>query len=108
MGAGVIGLVLLAFMFGDFGSFAAFGPREWGAVAFVTTAGGAAMFLLWVFALGRTTPTAAAVSVTANPVTASLGGAWLLAEPIGLNLLVGLVLVVAGIWIAAGRRRTTG
>lgn len=100
MGVGVAGLLLLGLFFGDFASVTRFGPSEWAAFAFVATGGGIAMFILWIFALGRTSPSAAAVSVTANPVTASISGALLLGEPVGFNLLIGLVAVVAGIWIA--------
>jgi drug/metabolite transporter (DMT)-like permease len=102
MAVGLAGLALLAVPFGDFASVARFGALEWAALAFVATGGGVVMFLLWVFALGRTAPTAAAVSVTANPVTASVAGALLLSEPIGVHLLVGLVAVIAGIFIATG------
>ena len=40
------------------------------------------------------------VSVTVNPVFASIVGAIAIGEGIGLNLIVGLAAVVAGIWIA--------
>lgn len=103
-GAGVACLIVLGAFYGDFASFGTFGQREWLALIFVSVAGGAVMFLLWAFALGRASPTPVAVSVTANPITASIAGALLLAEPIGLNLLVGLVAVVAGIVIAASGR----
>lgn len=100
MGVGWAFLMALAIFWGDFGSVQAFGAREWIAMAFVSVAGGAVMFLLWFFALGRITPTAAAVSVTANPVTASIAGALVLSEPLGFHLLIGLAAVVVGIWIA--------
>jgi drug/metabolite transporter (DMT)-like permease len=38
--------------------------------------------------------------MTINPVFASAVGALTLGEPIGINLVVGLVAVFAGIWIA--------
>jgi drug/metabolite transporter (DMT)-like permease len=101
MGVGWFCLVLLSIPFGDYGSLLAFGAREWAAMAFVAVAGGAVMFLLFFFAVGRTGATAAAVTVTANPVTAALTGALLLSEPLGFNLLIGLAAVIAGIWIAA-------
>lgn len=100
MGIGFVGLALVGIFYGDYASVARFGAREWAAMAFVATGGGALMFMIWVFALGRTAPTAAAVSVTANPVTASISGALLLSEPIGVNLIVGMAAVVIGIWIA--------
>jgi hypothetical protein len=55
---------------------------------------------MWAFALERTTPTRVAISVTVNPVAASLVGATLLGEPLRWNLAAGIVTVVIGIWIA--------
>ena len=68
--------------------------------------GSALTFYLWAFALERTTPTRVAISVTVNPITASLVGATLLDEPLRWNLVGGILTVFAGIWIAttAGRR----
>ena len=45
-------------------------------------------------ALERTTPTRVAISVTVNPVAASLVGATMLGEPLSWNLVVGIVTVV--------------
>ena len=72
--------------------------------------GSALTFYLWAFALERTTPTRVAISVTVNPITASLVGATLLDEPLRWNLVVGIVTVFAGIWIATtqSRPKTTG
>jgi drug/metabolite transporter (DMT)-like permease len=64
----------------------------------------ASSFYLWVFALERTTPTRVANTITVNPVTAALLAVPLLGEPIGLNLVLGLVAVCAGIWIASTQR----
>lgn len=43
--------------------------------------------------------------MTVNPVAASLLAAVLVGEPIGANLLVGIVAIGAGIWIASTERR---
>jgi drug/metabolite transporter (DMT)-like permease len=58
-----------------------------------------------VFALARTTPTLVANKITLNPVTASIVAALLLGEPIGINLVVGVAAVIAGIRIASTDRR---
>ena len=42
-----------------------------------------------------------ASTITVNPVTASAVAAFLLDEPIGLRLLVGVAAVGAGIWLAS-------
>ena len=82
-----------------------FGTAQWAAVIFLGVLGGAAAFYLWVFALERTTPTRVANTMTVNPVAASLLAVVLVGEPIGLNLLVGIVAIAAGIWIASTERR---
>jgi drug/metabolite transporter (DMT)-like permease len=105
---GEIFLVPMSFGFGNFGALATFGWAQWLAIAYVGVVGGAIMFLMWVFAIGRTTPTQAAVSVTVNPVVASIAGALMLGEAIAPTLVIGLVAVLAGIWIAttqAGKAR---
>jgi drug/metabolite transporter (DMT)-like permease len=43
--------------------------------------------------------------MTVNPIAASLLAAVLVGEPIGLNLLIGLVAIAGGIWIASTERR---
>jgi drug/metabolite transporter (DMT)-like permease len=100
MGVGFFTLLLLGTFMADYASLTHFGPLQWGSLVFLGTGGGVVMFALWVFALSRTAPSAAAISVTANPVTASISGALLLSEPIGANLLIGLAAVLLGIWIA--------
>ncbi len=57
-------------------------------------------FFLWTFALGRTTPTRVAISVTVNPIMAAIVGASVLGEPIHWNLVAGRVTVFVGIWLA--------
>jgi len=84
----------------SYASVASFHGPQWMAVVYLGVFGGAAAFFLWVFALERTTPTRTAITMTINPVFASAVGAFTLGEPIGINLVVGLVAVFAGIWIA--------
>jgi drug/metabolite transporter (DMT)-like permease len=108
VGAGEVVLLALALAFGDLPGIAAYDLGQWTAMAFLATGGGAAMFILWVFALGRTGPTQAAVSVAVNPIVAAIAGALMLGEPIGSNLLIGLVGVFAGLWIATSESRGRG
>ena len=65
---------------------------------------GAGIYYLWSFALGTVPPTIVALTVTVNPITAAIFGAVLLGEPIRLSLVVGLLGVAMGIWVAAGLR----
>jgi drug/metabolite transporter (DMT)-like permease len=77
---------------------------QWSVMAFLGVFGGALTFLLWSYALERTTPTRVAVSVTVNPVASALFAAHVLSEPITVNLVAGLVLVAGGIALAASAR----
>ena len=61
---------------------------------------GALAFILWVMALQQATPTRVANTMTINPLAAGLLAMILVGEPITANLVVGLVAVFAGIWIA--------
>lgn len=101
---GEIPLLLVAGWRGGFAPLATFGAVEWGAILYLGIVCGAFIFFLWAFALSRTTPTRVAISVTVNPVTAAIFGTLLLNEPIRWNLLIGIVAVFSGIWIAMTSR----
>jgi drug/metabolite transporter (DMT)-like permease len=100
MAVGAVFLVAVSAARGGFASVAAFDMPQWLAIGYLGIFGSALTFFLWAFALGRTTPTKVAISVTVNPVTASLVGAILLGEPIRWNTILGLLMVFLGIWIA--------
>ncbi len=106
MGVGAACLILIAWSGGSFAPVADFTAQQWLATLYLGAFGSALTFYLWAFALSRTSPTRVAISVTVNPMTASLVGATLLQEPLRWNVLVGIVTVFAGIWIATtlGRR----
>jgi drug/metabolite transporter (DMT)-like permease len=100
MGVGAACLVLIAWLGGGFAVIATFGTAHWLAVGFLGLFGSALTFFLWAFALGRTTPTRVAISVSVNPVVASFLGVTLLEEPLRWTFFAGLLTVFAGIWIA--------
>jgi drug/metabolite transporter (DMT)-like permease len=100
MAAGAACLLLAALARGSFAPVAVFGAPQWFGATYLGAFGAALTFYLWAFALERTTPTRVAISVTVNPIAASLVGATLLGEPLRWNLAVGIVTVFAGIWIA--------
>ena len=97
-------LAAISWAAGGFEAVAAFGGPQWGATLYLATVCGAGIYYLWSFALGTVSPTIVALTVTVNPITASIFGALLLGEPIRLSLAVGLLGVGAGIWVAAGLR----
>jgi drug/metabolite transporter (DMT)-like permease len=100
MGVGATCLIAISWLRGSFTPVAAFGTAQWLAAFYLGAFGSALTFFLWAFALERTTPTHVAISITVNPITASLVGAALLDEPLSWNLMVGIVMVFIGIWIA--------
>ncbi|HYM33267.1 MAG TPA: DMT family transporter [Candidatus Cybelea sp.] len=104
--AGAGCLVLFALTRNGFAASAQFGPAQWAGVAYLAVGGGAVNFLLWVWALGRATPTRVANTITVNPVTASITAALLIGEPIRFDTLFGIAAVFAGIWIASTMRRS--
>jgi drug/metabolite transporter (DMT)-like permease len=100
MGAGAAVLLLVAALTGRVAALAGFGANDWIAGIYLGVAGGALAFILWVLALERASPTRVANTMTVNPVAAALLAAVLVSEPITLNLLIGLIAVFSGIWIA--------
>ena len=104
MGAGAAVLVLFGTLSGRLAVVSTFNTAEWIAGVYLGVAGGALAFILWVLALARTTPTRVANTMTVNPIAASLVATQLVGEPITPNLIVGLVAVFAGIWIATTTR----
>ena len=85
---------------GSVATLSQFGTPQWIAGIYLGVAGGALAFILWVLALERATPTRVANTMTVNPLAAGLLATQLVGEPITPNLVLGLVAVFAGIWIA--------
>lgn len=100
MGAAALCLFLWAILIHGFDAAANFRLPQWLAISYLGVFGGAGAFILWVFALSRTTPTKTAVTITVNPIFASIVGALAIGERIGFSLIVGLGAVAVGIWIA--------
>lgn len=104
MACGGLVLVGLAWTTGGFAAAASFGLMQWSVVAFLGVFGGALTFILWSYALERTTPTLVAISVTVNPIVSAIFGAYALGEPITMNLIAGLLFVAIGILVATSNR----
>ena len=105
MGAGAVGLILCGVVSDRISVLKAFGAAQWIAGAYLGIGGGALAFILWVLALERTTPTRVANTMTVNPLAAGLLANQLVGEPVTLNLILGLVAVFAGIWLATTQPR---
>ena len=100
MGFGAAVLTLAGLATNRISILSSFGRPQWIAGIYLGVAGGALAFILWVMALQRASPTRVANTMTVNPIAAALLATQLVAEPITLNLVVGLVAVFLGIWIA--------
>jgi drug/metabolite transporter (DMT)-like permease len=100
IGAGAAALVLVGLFTGSIVALKSFGTPQWIAGIYLGIGGGAAAFILWVLALERATPTRVANTMTVNPIAAALLATQLVGEPITPNLVLGLIAVFAGIWIA--------
>jgi drug/metabolite transporter (DMT)-like permease len=98
--AGAAALVLISAVSGGVARLGAFTFSEWLAALYLAAGGGALAFFLWVWALQHASPTRVANTMTINPIVAGLLAAGLLGEPLTLNLVVGLIAVFAGVWIA--------
>lgn len=100
MGSGAVALLIASALTGRFAALASFGQAQWLAGLYLGVAGGALAFILWVLALQRASPTRVANTMTVNPIAAALLAQELVGEPLTLNLVIGLVAVFIGIWIA--------
>jgi drug/metabolite transporter (DMT)-like permease len=107
MAAGASLLAVIAGFTGGFAVVFDFGRPQWIAILYLGLIASSLSFFLWVSALERTTPTRVANTLTVNPVTASILAALILSEPIGLNLLLGVIAVAIGIWIASTEQSRT-
>jgi len=105
MGFGALASIALSLLTGKYSLIENLNGQQWLAVICLGVFGGAAAFYLWVYALERTTPTRVTNTMTVNPISASLLAAALIGEPIGLPLVLGIVAVGAGIWLASSTPR---
>ena len=104
MGFGSTASSLIAWHSGGLAATSSLSLAQWLAVLLIGVFGGAAAFYLWVYALERTTPTRVANTITVNPITASLMAALVIGEAIGVSLILGMVAVFVGVWLASTER----
>jgi len=104
MGFGSAASTLVAWHSGGFAATHNFSLVQWLSVLSIGAFGGAAAFSLWVYALERTTPTRVANTMTVNPITASLIATLIIGEAVGVSLIVEMVAVFVGIWVASTER----
>src|SRR5262245_10992438 len=108
MGTGALALLFAGLLTGRLAVLQSFGQAQWIAASYLGVAGGALAFILWVMALQRASPTRVANTMTVNPIAAGLLAQQLVGEPITANLMIGLIAVFAGIWIATTESAAIG
>ncbi len=101
MGSGAAAAAAYAVIDGGFSAASAFSWRQWLGVLYMGAAASAASFFLWMWALRHASPTRVTATITVHPVSAALVAVVLVAEPIGWNLVLGVIAVSVGLWIAS-------
>nr|WP_249128737.1 DMT family transporter [Bradyrhizobium lablabi] len=105
MGTGAAALIAVGALTGSATVLSGFTSAQWIAGIYLGIGGGALAFILWVLALERASPTRVANTMTVNPIAAGLLATQLVGEPITPNLVLGLIAVFAGIWIATSEAK---
>jgi drug/metabolite transporter (DMT)-like permease len=100
MGVGAAILITISLLRDSFEPVPLWSWPYWSAIIFLGLFGAAITFFLWTFALAHTTPTRVAISITVNPIAASLVGMLMLDEPFTFNIIIGLAAVCLGIGLA--------
>lgn len=102
MSAAAIALVLAAVVAGNAVELPN-ANETWAAVLYIATFGSVAVFLLYLYVLRRWVASRAAYSFVLIPIVTVVLSAWLDDEPLGLGLLLGGALVLAGVYVGALR-----
>ena len=77
--------------------------NAWGAIVFIGLSSGGG-YVLWLWALKNIAATRVTVFLALSPITAAALGVALLGEPVTAGMMVGVVCVAAGLWIAGGEK----
>ena len=104
---GALFLAILAWASGELTELPVIGFRDWQALLFLGVIAGAIQFFLFVWALGLLPPTRAAIYLVLSPVSAILLSVLVLDETMTTSLIVGLVLIVFGIYLNSRRPKTS-
>jgi len=97
---GTAGLALLTGVEGAPLKLLSLSSTGWLIILYLGVVGAAFTFWLWSFGLERTSPTRTAITVTLNPVTATVIGTLVLNEPLTPYLLLGFGSIIFGIALA--------
>jgi drug/metabolite transporter (DMT)-like permease len=107
MGVGAGLLVAVVLWSGGFGGVSTLSAGQWSALVYMALLATPLALWLWIFALPPASPTRAASTMALHPIAAALLAALIVGEPLGFHLAIGIVAVLAGIWIATGDSRSS-
>ncbi|MDB5084194.1 MAG: DMT(drug/metabolite transporter) superfamily permease, partial [Bacilli bacterium] len=104
MAAGAAGLFLYSALFEH-------GPTHWGVmplvyILFTGIVGSSFAFVLWFHILSKTEASKASISLLLVPVIGVISGCLVLHESLKLMTTIGIILVLAGIWIVNSKPRS--
>jgi len=105
MAAGAVGLLGFWAAFEIPHGIPQFDSVKWLSILYIGIVGGALSFFLYAWALCQTAPTVTMIFLPLNPIAAIVAGALFLNEPLSLDLLLGLGLVIIGILLVVGFKR---
>ena len=104
MGIGAVLLIAVSFVLGESIEL----PRRdetWLAIGYLVVIGSGVVFVLYVLVLRFWSASRTAYGFVITPIVTVLVSAWLLDEPVGLGLVLGGILVLAGVYVGAIRPR---
>jgi drug/metabolite transporter (DMT)-like permease len=100
--SGAILLVLASLFAGEAWSLPT-GTQTWLAYLYLVLIGSVALFYLYLFVLGHWTASATSYAFLLFPVSTVIVAALLAGEPVTVDFLIGVVLVMAGVWVGISR-----
>jgi drug/metabolite transporter (DMT)-like permease len=71
----------------------------WGAISYLAIVGSVATFIAFVYSVRHLPAAIASLYAYINPIVAMVVGAWLLHDVLTINLLVGSVITLTGVYI---------
>jgi drug/metabolite transporter (DMT)-like permease len=95
VGCAILGVIFVAS--GGWSELGRISASGWMVLGYMTCGPTLFAFLAWTWALGRVSPTSVTITMPFNPIAAALVGAVVLAEPIDIRLVMGVIVVTAAI-----------
>jgi drug/metabolite transporter (DMT)-like permease len=105
MGVGAVLLIALSFALGESADVPERGAT-WLAIGYLVVVGSGVVFVLYVLVLRFWSASRTAYGFVITPIVTVLISAWLLDEPVGWGLVLGGILVIAGVYVGAIRTQT--